>query len=86
MKKIAELALRKQIVTESELKKLSREQTLHLVFHSGFSSSSKISDISGRGVGLASVVDAVSSLKGEIYSIKSELDKGTEFTFTISAN
>ncbi|MGU3846606.1 ATP-binding protein, partial [Vibrio diabolicus] len=48
----------------------------------GFSSKDKISDISGRGVGMDVVKTAINTLNGSI-DIDSELGKGTKITIKV---
>jgi two-component system, chemotaxis family, sensor kinase CheA len=53
-----------------------------LIMESGFSTAEKISDISGRGVGLDVVKNTIESLGGNI-SIDSTLDKGSVFSIQL---
>lgn len=76
--KIKEKALEKEIKTEDELKKMSEKEIVRLVFHKGFSTAQKVTDVSGRGVGMDVVTSVVESLHGEV-DIETELDKGTKF-------
>jgi two-component system chemotaxis sensor kinase CheA len=57
---------------------LTEAEIFHLIFAPGFSTAEKITDISGRGVGMDVVRQHVESLRGRI-EIKSELGKGTTF-------
>jgi len=56
----------------------SNEQVFGLLFHSGFSTADKVSDISGRGVGLDVVKSKIESLGGTI-AIESTPGHGTRF-------
>lgn len=61
----------------------SEEEILQFVLQSGFSTAEKITDVSGRGVGMDAVVNAIRvSLDGDV-EISSELGKGSEFTISI---
>jgi two-component system chemotaxis sensor kinase CheA len=62
--------------------KLSREETLELLFKSGFSTASDISEVSGRGVGMGAVRDAVAALGGTI-TLQSEEGRGTSYVIEI---
>ena len=53
------------------------EEIIQLVFHPGLSTAEKVSDISGRGVGMDVVRRKIQELRGEV-SITSELGKGTK--------
>lgn len=57
---------------------LTPEETFQLIFAPGFSTAEKITDISGRGVGMDVVRKHVETLRGRI-DIQSELGKGTSF-------
>lgn len=53
-----------------------------LIFEPGFSTRDTVSEISGRGVGLDVVRDAVRALRGSV-SVQSEPGRGTCFTFRL---
>ncbi len=67
-----------------QLDSLSDSEKLALVFLDGFSTARLISDISGRGVGMGAIKDAVISVGGVI-EIQSELGKGTVIILLIPA-
>jgi chemotaxis protein histidine kinase CheA/ActR/RegA family two-component response regulator len=69
-------------VTEAAAASLSREELTNYIFQSGFSTSQKISNISGRGVGMDVVRSNIERLKGSIV-VESELGKGTAFTIMV---
>ena len=75
---IREVAVKKGILPEEKAKVLSRKECLELIFMPGFSTAKKVTDLSGRGVGMDVVKDAVKKLKGEI-DIQTQIDKGTTF-------
>lgn len=72
-------AMKKGIVTEEEAKGMSDEQVHQLLFAPGFSTAEKISDVSGRGVGLDVVKAKITSLGGQV-TIYSTPGKGTNFS------
>ncbi|NEO54235.1 MAG: hybrid sensor histidine kinase/response regulator [Okeania sp. SIO3B5] len=76
--KIRQLAIEKKIYSATEAAKLSTKQVYKLLFYPDFSTTKKVSDISGRGMGLESVYSQIESLKGNI-TIQSQLRKGTKF-------
>ena len=53
-----------------------------MIFMAGFSTSDKISNVSGRGVGLDVVKDSVAKLKGSI-TVTSERHKGSKFSIRL---
>ncbi len=61
---------------------LTREEIDHLIFAPGFSTAQTVSNISGRGVGMDVVRQAVKDLGGRI-AIESEQGKGTAFILTL---
>ncbi|MBU5437685.1 chemotaxis protein CheA [Tissierella sp. MSJ-40] len=80
--KVKKKAIQKGIVTEREADTLSNEEIIRLLFAPGFSTSDKISDISGRGVGLDVVKSKIESINGTI-EVESEPYKGTKFIIRI---
>jgi two-component system chemotaxis sensor kinase CheA len=61
---------------------LSKKDILNLIFASGFSTAEKISDVSGRGVGMDVVKSKIAEIRGEV-TIDSEVDKGTTITMEL---
>lgn len=59
-------AVRLGILSQSEADELDEQKTLSLVFHSGVSTSPIITDVSGRGLGLAIVREKVEKLGGAV--------------------
>lgn len=62
--------------------KLSRSEIFNLIFASGFSTAEKVSDVSGRGVGMDVVKSKISEIRGEVV-VDSEMDKGTTLTLEL---
>lgn len=61
---------------------LSEDETYNLIFTPGFSTAEKVTDTSGRGVGMDVVRRNISNLGGRI-QIQSTLGKGTRFTLIL---
>lgn len=61
---------------------LTDEEIDNLIFHAGFSTADKISDISGRGVGMDVVKRSIQQLGGRI-SIVSKPGEGSVFTMSL---
>lgn len=80
--RVLQKAINKGIVNELAAATLSDKQVYELIFASGFSTADKISDISGRGVGLDVVKNTIESLGGSV-SIDSELGKGSVFSIQL---
>ncbi|MFX3618480.1 MAG: chemotaxis protein CheW [Sporolactobacillus sp.] len=77
--KVLGKAIEKGIVTEQAAETLTDKEIYHLLFESGFSTADKISDISGRGVGLDVVESKIHSLSGTV-EVDSSPNKGSKFT------
>ncbi|MBG3877181.1 chemotaxis protein CheA, partial [Desulfovibrio oxamicus] len=80
--KMREVAVRKGIISPDEAKAMDDREAMELIFAPGFSSAEKITDISGRGVGMDVVRTNIKNLKGSV-SIHSEIGKGTRFTLSL---
>ncbi|MVN75524.1 chemotaxis protein CheA [Hymenobacter sp. HMF4947] len=79
---VRQKAIRKGVVTAEVAATLDEEGVWALLFEPGFSMAEKITDISGRGVGLDVVKLAIDSLGGRL-RVASELGKGTAFTLVL---
>ena len=75
-------AVRKNLLTAEAAAVLDEQEVWALLFEPGFSMAEKITDISGRGVGLDVVKLAIDSLGGRL-RVNSELGKGTTFTLVL---
>jgi two-component system, chemotaxis family, sensor kinase CheA len=75
-------ALEKGLITDEEANTMDERQSFNLVFLPGFSMASKISDVSGRGVGMDVVRTNIQKLNGSI-DIRSVLGQGTEFVISL---
>jgi two-component system chemotaxis sensor kinase CheA len=75
-------ALKLGLVSAKEAEKLSEQDAQALVFQSGLSTSQIITDISGRGLGLAIVREKVERLGGVVV-LESRRDIGTTFRITL---
>ncbi len=73
-------ALERGLIREGDT--LSDRETFNLIFLPGFSTAKKISDVSGRGVGMDVVKKNVEALRGQV-DIMSEPGMGTLFTIRL---
>ncbi|QMU99615.1 chemotaxis protein CheA [Borrelia sp. A-FGy1] len=73
---IRQKSIEKGIIKKNDL--LSESEVFNLIFSPGFSTASKITDVSGRGVGLDVVKKSIEKLNGTIL-IDSKIDIGTTF-------
>ena len=74
--KILAKAIKSGLVSEQDM--LTDEQIWPLIFKPGFSTAEKVTDVSGRGVGMDVVKRNIEALGGTV-SIKTALGKGTIF-------
>ncbi|MCM3089615.1 MULTISPECIES: chemotaxis protein CheA [unclassified Cytobacillus] len=80
--KVIKKALKNGIITEQTASALTDKQAYELIFASGFSTADKISDVSGRGVGLDVVKNTIESLGGSV-SIDSKFGQGSIFSIQL---
>lgn len=81
-KKVAMKAVEKGLISEKEAESLTIEESINLLFLPGFSTADRISDLSGRGVGLDVVKSKIESINGSV-EVESIKDKGTKFIIRI---
>lgn len=77
--KVLKTALKNGLVTQEQAAKLSDSEVYQLLFESGFSTADKISDISGRGVGLDVVKTKIQMLGGHV-QVDSKFGQGSKFS------
>ncbi|WP_319584080.1 Hpt domain-containing protein [uncultured Pseudodesulfovibrio sp.] len=80
--KLKAVAVRKGVVTQEEANAMDDREALDLIFAPGFSSAEKVTDISGRGVGMDVVKTNIKNLKGSV-NTQSEVGKGSKLTLTL---
>jgi two-component system chemotaxis sensor kinase CheA len=81
-KKMRTQAIRKGVITEEEARTMDDRASIELMFAPGFSTADKITDISGRGVGMDVVRNNIKNLKGSI-AVQSVVGRGTRITLTL---
>ena len=72
-------AIERGVITEEQAETMSQKEIINLLFLPIFSMAKKITDISGRGVGLDVVKSNIEALGGDV-EVKTELGVGTTFT------
>lgn len=78
--KIFKKAVEKGLVSPNA--HLSKKEILNLIFASGFSTAEKVSDVSGRGVGMDVVKSKIAEIRGEV-TVDAEVGKGTTITMEL---
>lgn len=74
--RIKSKAIEKGLVSLEEVELMQDAEILQLIFKPGFSTNEEVTDLSGRGVGMDSVLATLTQLNGKI-NVASEQDKGT---------
>ncbi len=80
--RIKSAAVKRSIISQEDAGKLGELEALSLIFHSGVSTSPIITEVSGRGLGLAIVREKVEKLNG-IVSFETQADTGTTFRIVV---
>ena len=75
-------AVEKGLLSQAQAEALSDEDALELIFHPGFSTAEKVSEVSGRGVGMDVVRTTLAEHGGEVH-IESKLGVGTTFELVV---
>ena len=76
--KLRQAAVEKWMLSPEAASALTDDQAINLIFLPGFSSAEKVSDISGRGVGMDVVRENVRRLRGTV-EVNTVLGRGTTF-------
>ncbi|MFA5363070.1 MAG: chemotaxis protein CheA [Candidatus Omnitrophota bacterium] len=79
---VKNIALRKGLITQEEADGLDEKKVLDLISLPGFSTSEKITDISGRGVGLDAVKSKIEAIGGRL-DFTTNLGKGSTFILSL---
>jgi len=76
--KLKAKALEKGMLSESDAREMTAKEILNLIFAPGFSTAAKVTNISGRGVGMDVVRTNITKLKGTV-EIDSQPGVGSKF-------
>lgn len=80
--KVKRKAIEKGSITEEQAETMTDKDFIDLLFKPSFSTADKITDVSGRGVGLDVVKTKIESLGGDIEA-KTKLGEGSTFTIRL---
>ncbi|MFA9399044.1 MAG: ATP-binding protein [Clostridiaceae bacterium] len=80
--KIKDKAIENRLYFKEEIRNIGQEELINLMFKEEFSTKEIISEISGRGMGLSSVLNELKKIKGSV-EVKSKINEGTKFIFSI---
>lgn len=78
VEKIKRKAVEKGTITEEQAEYMTEKEAIDLLFQPAFSTAEKISDVSGRGVGLDVVKNKIEGLGGDV-EVVTKLGEGTTF-------
>lgn len=81
-KRVKGKAVAMGVLSAESAARLTDGEAYRLIFSDGLSTAESVSDISGRGVGMKAVLDAIQNCRGDI-QISSTLGKGTQFTIVL---
>ena len=80
--KIAQRVIERGLLSPDKLTVTTKEQLLNFIFEPGFSTADKVSELSGRGVGLDVVRSQLQEVKGTV-KVDSSPGKGTTFILSL---
>lgn len=80
--KIKQKAHDNGLITDEELEKMTDPQAAKLIFHAGLSTAAKVTNVSGRGVGMDVVRNNIEKIGGTV-DVKSVWGEGTTFFIKI---
>ena len=76
--RVKEKAVERGLVTPEQAEKLSQKEIIDFLFMPSFSMAQKITDVSGRGVGLDVVKSNIEALGGDV-EVRSKISEGSKF-------
>jgi two-component system, chemotaxis family, sensor kinase CheA len=82
IERVREAAIRSGVAAREAVDKMGPDEALSLVFRSGLSTSPMITDLSGRGLGLAIVREKIDKLGGTV-SVETHARAGTTFRLAV---
>lgn len=80
--KLKKKALEKGLISDDQAEKMSEKEALNLIFQAGFSTAQKVTNISGRGVGMDVVRTNIEKLGG-VVDVSSRFGEGTTMRIKI---
>lgn len=82
VEKVKSKAVEKGTLTQEQADALTEKEAIDLLFKPSFSTSDKITDVSGRGVGLDVVKSKIEALGGDV-EVKTKYGEGTTFSIRL---
>ena len=82
VERVKKKAVEKGTITEEQAAVMSDKEAVELLFRPSFSTAEKVTDVSGRGVGLDVVKSKIEALGGDV-EVKTEYGKGSTFSIRL---
>jgi two-component system chemotaxis sensor kinase CheA len=82
VEKVKAAALKKGAISQETLSRMTDDEALQLIFASGVSTAEKVTDISGRGVGMDVVRNNIQGLSGNV-EVVTNIGAGTTFRINL---
>ena len=82
IEKVKSKAIEKGTITEQQAETMTEKDFIDLLFRPSFSTADKISDVSGRGVGLDVVKSKIEALGGDV-EVKTKYGEGSTFSIRL---
>lgn len=80
--KLKAKAVEKGLISQSAADSMTDKEAYKIIFMPGFSTAQKVTDVSGRGVGMDVVLTAIKEVKGKA-DIETTLGKGSKFSLVM---
>jgi two-component system chemotaxis sensor kinase CheA len=80
--RVKQKALQRGVITAEQAARMSDHETLHLIFLPGFSTAEKVTNVSGRGVGMDVVKTNIEKIGGTV-DLQSQVGEGTTLKIKI---
>ena len=79
---VKEKAINRGVITPEQAENMSDKDIVNLLFLPSFSTAEKVTDVSGRGVGLDVVKSKIEALSGEV-DVKTKFGEGSTWTIRL---
>ena len=83
--KLKEKIIEKKMISKDAVEQLSEQEIIRYIFEPGFSSAEKVTEISGRGVGMDVVKRSVEGIGGQVL-IDTKIGEGTSFHLVLPSS
>lgn len=81
-RRVRESAVRKGLLSPEAAARLSDDEAINLIFAPGFSTAERVTDVSGRGVGMDVVRTNIEKIGGSV-RVQTRIGEGTTFVITL---